>query len=242
MLVKGENLKSHAEHIRFEGITFAHTAFQMMKIKGCESRGDICVQSDAMSVMYKNTGNPHIEPYGLYATMDIPPAAVMVTSAGDVSFPPLRASPQPGRHLALNLENDVAGADVTGNVFQWVEGACVSVGHPHHTYIGKQNGDNNGWGPYNYDNSHDKWNESIEGLAKNITVSNNLFRNVCWNLIQMIPITVYAGHEVSILHNDIANTPYSGITCGWNWGEANGMTANRQQSFPPGRRRVASPP
>ena len=46
----------------------------------------------------------------------------------------------------------------------------------------------------------------------------------------MIPITLYFGHDVSIIHNDIADVPYSGITCGWGWGELNGIPGPGKQS------------
>jgi hypothetical protein len=232
VLVKGESLKSHAEHIRFQGLTFAHTAYAMMKMKGCDTHGNVGIQSSAMTIMFKkNKHNWHSEPWGLYTTTDLPPAAVLVTSAGDVSFQ--RNVFRLLGCMAVNLENDVAGAEVSGNVFQYAGGPGVDVGHPQHSYIGKQNGDNYGWGPYNIDNSHDKWDETVEGLPMNILVANNLFRNTCTELYAAMPITVYDGHFVSVLHNDIKDAPWSGITCGWNWSECNGLPncGNKKSEF-----------
>ena len=127
--------------------------------------------------------------------------------------------------VALNLENDVQDAEVVGNVFQWVEGGGVSVGHPQHVYIGKQNGDNAGYGPYNIDNSHDKYDETREGLAKRVTVANNVFRNTVWVWWDMSPIAMYYGHSVHILHNDLWKSRTSASRCGWGWGEFNGLRA-----------------
>ena len=217
--VQGENLEKRAHDLCFEGLTFAHTGWQMMKVG--DSFGVITYQSGSMTVMFKNDGNWHDEPWGKYDTQDVPPGAVEAVNAANLAF--RRNTFTCLGAVALNLENDVQNAEVVGNVFQWVEGGGVSIGHPQHVYIGKQNGDNEGYGPYNIDNSHDKYDETHEGLAKQVTVANNVFRNTCWVWWDMSPIAMYYGHSVHILHNDLLEIPYIGITCGWGWFEFNGL-------------------
>ena len=46
----------------------------------------------------------------------------------------------------------------------------------------------------------------------------------------MIPISLYYGQSIQILHNDIYRCPYSGISCGWGWAEFNGRATKRRWS------------
>ena len=219
VVVQGPNLKQHAHDLWFEGLTFAHTRWDMMKLD--DSYGAIILQSSAVNVIFKNDGNWHANPWGRYTVTDIPAAAVEVNGAERVRF-----------HnniftllgcIGLKTENDVQYIEIVGNVFYQVEGAGINVGHPQHVYIGKQNGDNEGFGPYDIDNSHDKWDETVEGLPVHVTVDNNLMRQVCSVWWSMSPITVYYGHHINVNHNDLKDTPYNSITLGWSWAEFNGI-------------------
>ena len=218
--IEGTDLKHHAHDISFEGITFAHTGWQMMKLGG--HYGALTTQSSAMNIKFLADGMVHSNPASpIYTSMDTPPGVVEMRwgerfNISDCVFRDLGST-------ALNIENDVRNVKVVGNVFQWVDGGGINVGHPQHTYIGKQNGDNNGFGPYNIDNSHDKWDEDHEGLVTDVLIENNLFRQVCRTWWQMSPLAVYYGHSIHMLHNDIKDTPYNAVTIGWGWGEFDGI-------------------
>lgn len=222
--IKGTDVKNHAHDITFEGLTFSHTGWQMMPIG--DSYGAISYQSSAMSVTFLQDGDCHGNPNaGIYTSMDVPPGVISINSGERFAIRNCVF-----RNLgmtALNIENDVQDVTIRGNVFYWVEGSGVNIGHPHHTYIGKENDDNNGFGPYHIDNSKDKWDETVEGLIARIRVRNNLFRNTCWTWWQMSPIAVYYGHSIYVEHNDILDAPYIGITMGWGWGEFNGIANER---------------
>lgn len=222
--VQGTDRSKRVHDLSFEGLTFAHTGWQMMKVGN--SHGALTIQSSAMSVVFKADGNWHRRPYPFYTSTDLPASAVEVNSAENVRF-----RDNVFRDLgcmALNIENDVRNVDVTGNVFQWVEGGGVNVGHPQHTFIGKENDENLGYGPYNIDNSKDKWDENVEGLVSNVNVRNNLFRDTCWTWWQMSPLAVYYGHSIHLAHNDLQDTPYNAITIGWSWSEFNGIAQPRK--------------
>jgi len=225
--VQGTARDKRVHDLSFEGITFAHTGWQMMDIGG--SHGALTIQSSAMSVIFKADGNWHKRPYPFYTSTDLPASAVEVNSAGNIRF---RDNVFRGLGCtALNLENDVAGAEVTGNVFQWVEGGGVNVGHPHHTFIGRENDDNHGYGPYDIDNSKDKWPEGVEGLVEKVNIRNNLFRDTCWTWWQMSPLAVYYGHSIHLVHNDLEDTPYNAITIGWSWSEFNALAQGRKYAI-----------
>jgi hypothetical protein len=215
ILIQGEDLTRHVVGIHFEGICFAHTGWQMNIIG--DSCGAPVIQSSALQMKFKKEGNIHKRPYPLYSSTDLPASTVEINFAEDIRF-----TDSIFRCLGcmgINVQNDVHYVDITGNVFQWIEGAAVNTGHPQHGFIGKMNGDNDGWGPYNIDNSTDRWDESHEGLVKNVLIKNNLLRNVCTNWWNMAMISHYYGHSVYIEHNDIYGAPYSSLSLGWGWGE-----------------------
>jgi hypothetical protein len=223
--LRGPNRKTHVHDIQFKGITFSHTGWQMMEADGMH--GGITCQSSAMTVKFLHDGMWHSNPAApIYTSTDIPPGAVELNGADRIGV--YRSTFRCLAAQALNIENDVSYVDVVGNIFYLVDGPGVNIGHPHHTYIGKQNGDNYGFGPYNIDNSKDKWDESVEGLVKHVNLSNNLFRNVCLTWWQMSPITLYYGHSIYIEHNDVLGTPYNAITIGWGWAEFDGIPAKRK--------------
>ena len=212
--VRGGDLQDRVSNLRFEGITFAHTAYNLFEIGG--SRGHIVTQSNAVQCNLENRGGGI---YGgpLYIGMDVAPSAISVTNASGISFH--RCTFRHLGCLALNFENDVVNSAVIGNVFRDIEGGGINVGHPQHIYIGKMNGGNRGYGPYDMDNSHDKYDEAREGLCGDFTISNNLFRNIATRQIGMIPISVFYGRVFRVEHNDMAELPYSGISIGWGWSE-----------------------
>jgi len=223
--IKGPNRNTHVHDIQFRGITFSHSGWQMMEADGMH--GAITYQSSAMSVKFLKDGMWHGNPAApIYTSTDLPPGAVEVNGAERIGF--YRNIFSNLAAQALNIENDVNGINVIGNIFHLVNGAGVNIGHPQHTYIGRQNGDNYGFGPYNIDNSKDKWNESVEGLVKHAAISNNLFRDVCRTWWQMSPITHYYGHSIYIEHNDILKAPYNAITIGWGWAEFDGIPHSRK--------------
>ena len=221
--IRGPDRKTHVRDLRFEGLTFAHAKWDMLKLG--DSYGSVVLQSNALTTKFLNDGNWHNV---MYACNDVPAGAVDVNGATGITF-----KNNEFRLLgstALNLENDIQMITASGNLFYEVEGAGISVGHPQHTYIGKENGDNEGLGPYNVDNRRDKWNEAVEGLPADITLDNNLMRRVCSVWWQVSPITVYYANRIAILHNDLNDTPYNSITIGWSWAEFNGIPNPKKYS------------
>ena len=215
--INGKDLKRHVSNIGFEGLTFVNTAWKMMKAG--ESYGAVGSQSNCLNAKYGEK-NWHDD---LYQATALPVAAVEVNSADHIVFEgnifKLNGS------MSVNFENDVVSSRIEGNVFQYIGGVAINVGHPQHVYIGKQNGDNEGFGPYHIDNSRDKWPEEVEGLCTDILISNNLIRNTGIEHQPSVALMVYFGHGINITHNDIEFAPYTGINLGWGWEEWNGTIA-----------------
>jgi hypothetical protein len=222
--IKGENREKHAGNIQFKNLTFAHTEWGMTRLDD-DAHAVFIIQSSAITTKFTKSGNWHKT---LYTTEDLMPGAMEMNSASNIVvencvFKDIAST-------AINIENDVENAVISGNAFHWVGGGGVNVGHPHHVYIGKENDDNNGFGPYNVDNSRDKWNESVEGLVRNVTVSNNLFRHVGWEWWSTSPLALFYGHSIYFLHNDMKDTPYNSFTSGWSWGEFDGIPGKKKHN------------
>lgn len=212
--IKGKDLKTHVSNLQFEGLTFAYSSWQLMRVEN--SYGVCGSQTNCLSVKYGKK-NWHDD---LYQTTALPVAVVEVNSADHIVFE--RNIFKLNGSMGVNFENDVVSSRIEGNVFQYIGGVAINVGNAQHVYIGKQNGENEGFGPYNIDNSHDKWTEKEEGLCTNILVSNNLIRNTGIEHKPSVVIMAYWGDGINITHNDIKFAPYSGISLGWGWEEWNG--------------------
>lgn len=221
--IGGTCLKKHASNIKFSGIIFQHSAFQMTEVAGSYGTGG--TQAAATSVKYgdKNWHNQ------MYQSTDVPVAAIQINSADRISFEKnifrLLGS------IGINMENDVCDAVVNGNVFQYTGASAINIGHPHHVYIGKQNGENEGHGPYNIDNTNDKWDETVEGLCKRVSVTNNIMRHNAFEHQSHVVICALFGHNITIAYNDIRYAPYTGISLGWAWEEFDG-TNERSKGKP----------
>ncbi len=221
--IKGSDLLTHVSNLQFEGLTFAYTAWQLMQVEN--GYGACGSQTNCLTVKYGEK-NWHDD---LYQATALPVAVAEVNSADQIVFE--RNIFKLIGSMGITFENDVLDSQIEGNVFQYIGGTAINVGHPQHVYIGKQNENNEGFGPYHIDNKHDKWTEKVEGLCTNILISNNLIRETGIEHKPSVVIMAYFGHRINITHNDIEFAPYSGISLGWGWEEWNG-TIERSKGKP----------
>ena len=56
--------------------------------------------------------------------------------------------------------------------------------------------------------------------CRNIEITNNIIKRAAWEYRGGCAISVYYADSVKILHNDISDLPYTGITLGWGWGNS----------------------
>ncbi len=197
--IQGKSLASRVSNITFKGITFAYDTWNLMEIEG--SRGFGGIQSLGLAVKYIPDGNWHPTHYN---SCDVPEGCIEVKNATGINFIRNKFL-HLGAAIAINLVNDATDCNVTGNVFNDILGNAVSVGHPQHYEIGDGTG---------------KYPVTIEGVCRNIHITNNYVRNVCIDFRQVEAMLGFFVEDVHYDHNDIEGTPYGAIALGWWWGNA----------------------
>lgn len=217
--IEGENLESHASHIKFEGIIFENTDWMMHEIAG--SHGKVATQS-SLSVISTAAANWH---HATYRAFDVTASAVEVTSADNIYF-----CNNIFRHTAndtLTMINDVMDSVVDGNIIYDTGSSGMSIGHPQHLYIGDYGSDavdTSDAGRNQYSNK-EKYTAEEEGVCTNIQITNNYMRDLAKLYYGSAGMIVYFGTELTIEHNYMENVPYSGISFGWGWG----LTVDNQE-------------
>ena len=196
--IYGSSTDSRVQNLAFEGITFSHDAWNLMEIDGSYGFGGI--QSLGLAVKYIPDGNWHPTEYN---STDVPPGAIDVKNSRNISFVRNRFE-QVNAATTISYVNDVTDSRITGNLFNDALGNAICVGHPQHYKIG----DGDIYGP------------GIEGVCKNIQVTNNYIRNVSLDFRMIEAIMAFFVESVNFDHNDIRGVPYGGIAVGWWWGNA----------------------
>lgn len=98
---------------------------------------------------------------------------------------------------AINMVDAVCDSKIDGNIFANLGGSGVGIGTFNHNNL-----------------------DPLMEQCNNITVSNNLIRRIGLEDYGSLGIMGYYENNISILHNDIADVPYTGISYGWGWGSA----------------------
>ena len=98
---------------------------------------------------------------------------------------------------ALAMPNAVSDCVIDGNVFKDVSGIAISVGS------GKQ----------------DNKIPAHMDRPTRIDITNNVIRRVGAEFRSAPAVIVYYVSYTRIMHNDIAEVPYTGISLGWGWGQ-----------------------
>ena len=206
--IEGKNLENRIHDVSFEGLTFQYTDWNLFEIDGSHGRST-------------NQGTTGIIAYAqefwheyIYRAYDYGPAAVYVSSAQNITFKDniIRNT----GNDALTLANDTVDITLDGNIFFDTAGAGINVGHPQHMYIGDKNSD------YGIHSDMEKYDVDTEGVCKNLTITNNFFKNTCRLFWGGSSVMVYVAENMLFQYNTIENTTYSGISLGWGWWNMNG--------------------
>ncbi len=96
---------------------------------------------------------------------------------------------------AVSFIDSVSNSKIEGNIIRDISGTGIRIGHP----------------------THNRQREGIE-VCRNIDITNNVIRRIAGETFNNCGITVYYEKFINILHNDIENVPYSGMSIGWGWG------------------------
>jgi hypothetical protein len=133
------------------------------------------------------------EGWGAY-DQEMTPAHVQINSAHDIHFERCRFE-----HLGavgLDINNNVYDVTVQGNLFHDISDGAIVIGHWNHVYITSP---------------------SIQVASHNNLIANNLITDVGVEYWGAPAITAYYVNNMQIVHNEISNVPYTGISVGWGW-------------------------
>ncbi len=120
------------------------------------------------------------------------PAVIQIRRARDINI--TNCNFQNLGASAIFMDEHVTDSVVDGNVFHDISGTAVSVGTWRHS----------GYQP--------------EDLCENIDITNNVMHRIGLDYYGSPAVGVYYARRINTEHNDIKDTPYSGITYGWGWG------------------------
>lgn len=196
--VAGTSRTDRVRNITFQGITFAHTDYNLYQVEN--SHGKATCQGSTIWIAY-GTGDWHAFRYEI---VDTPPGMVNVDSAESIDF--VRNVFKHSGNEGLVMHNDVTDSNISGNYVTDSAGSGITIGHPQHIYIGDGG-------------THAKYSPEVEGICANITIDNNFVYNVS-------TVPGFGGHSgimtffvdsITITHNHIHTTGYNGVSLGWGW-------------------------
>lgn len=197
--ITGTDRTERAENITIVGLTFAHDDYLMDEVGG--SRGWASVQGASQTHRYVENGNWHPTHY---TSLIVPAGTINIRNAQNIHFIENKFVFL-NNAIALNLENDVQHASVTGCVFYDLMGSALNLGHPQHYHMGDDAG---------------LFTPREEGYVANVKISNSLIHDVGRDFTRVEGISAYLVQNIELSHNDISKTPYSGVRMGWWWGNS----------------------
>jgi hypothetical protein len=193
LVLKGSSTKHRVSHIAFNGITFAYDHYSLTKV--ANSYGDTAVQSVALYTKYLEKRESH---QGLYSKVKVQRAAIECNNSDHIDF-----TNNVFEHLGeigLSLGNDASNSKIIGNVFYDIGSAGMNVGDPKNTFIG--DGD---------------FPPDVEGIPTDDVVQNNYFKDLGVETLQAPGISIFYTTGLDFSHNEVYNTPYTGVSMGWGW-------------------------
>jgi hypothetical protein len=196
--IAGESPTSRVRNITFEGITFAHTEFNLIEIAGSHGK-TTCQGANAFIAFYND--NWHNTQYEL---LDLHPGMINVNHAEaiDIIGNVIKHSGNDG----INMPNDVINCTIISNYISDITSSGITVGHPQHVFIGDGG-------------THAKYPAGMEGVCKDNTISNNVLYDISTapGFGGCAAITAYFVEGITITYNHVEKTAYNGIHLGWGW-------------------------
>ncbi|MFF7791454.1 RICIN domain-containing protein [Streptomyces sp. NPDC007991] len=211
--IAGTSTTDHARNITFSGLTVEHSDWNLVKVGDSVFRQG--QQGNASANVYTR-GNFHVY---TYRNVDLPPAVIQIENADGIIL--RRNTVQHTGADGITLANDVTNSELTGNYTNDIAGSALTVGHPQHVYIGDHESHNN-----------EKYPVNVEGICKNITVTNNYLHDSAVLFEGSSPVSAYFTDTLSLQHNRIEKSPWAGITLGWGWWNFDGSPGSINQGTP----------
>lgn len=196
--IAGTSTTNRVKNMTFKGITFANTDYSLVNVAGSYGKST-CQAAQAFIAFYND--NWHNTKYDLVDTL---PGMINVCNGDSIDF--IGNTVKHSGNDGINMPNDVVNSNIIGNYITDITSSGITVGHPQHVYIG--NGGNRA-----------KYPTGVEGVCKNITISNNVLYDTSTapGFGGCAAITAYFADTVKITHNHVQSTAYNGIHLGWGW-------------------------
>lgn len=196
--IVGTSPTSRVENITFQGIIFANTEFNLVKVGNSYGK-TTCQGANAFIAFYND--NWHNTQYNL---LDLHPGMITLNHSNSIDFigNVIKHSGNDG----INMANDVLNCNITGNFITDITSSGITVGHPQHVYIGDGG-------------THAKYAPNVEKVCKDITITNNLLYDISTapGFGGCAAITAYFVEGITITYNHVEKTAYNGIHLGWGW-------------------------
>ncbi|GAQ63765.1 RICIN domain-containing protein [Streptomyces scabiei] len=203
--IAGTSRTDHTRNITFSGLTVEHSDWGLVNVAGSVFRQS--TQGNTISTVY---AKKNFHAY-TYRNVDLPPGIIQIENADGITLK--RNTVQHTGADGINMVNDVTDSQLIGNVTNDIAGSAITVGHPQHVYIGDYTSTNN-----------EKYPVNVEGLCKNISITNNYLYDSGVLFEASGPVSAYFVDSLSVEHNRIEKSPWAGITLGWGWWNFDGST------------------
>jgi hypothetical protein len=196
--IAGKSNTSRVKNMTFQGITFANTDWNLIKVG--DSYGRTTCQSADAYIGYYN-GNWHDTKYTL---LDTYPGMINVSSSDSINF--ISNTLKHSGNDGIIMANDVINSNLIGNYIYDITSSGITIGHPQHVYLGDGG-------------EHQKYAPGVEGICTNNTISNNML----WDCSTApgfggcAGITAFFVNKLKITYNTVHTSGYNGITLGWGW-------------------------
>lgn len=221
----GTPIKNRVRNLTFEGLTFSHTDYNLLEIEG--SRGCATVQTACVNTAFANS-NWHYDVYRAYDTL---PAAFIGNGVEGIDF--VRNTIAHTGCQGIIMSNDVQDVRIVGNVIRDSGGSAITLGHPHHTY---ENDAPDFKHPEGAGIEHEKFPPGTESIPRRVVIANNFLPDNSALFNGHTIITVFYSYQVTLEHNWIPNSPYSGINLGWGWCDFDGSDVTNHPQWGQGAR------
>jgi hypothetical protein len=193
-------------HLSFEGIRFAHTTWLRPSRLGHVPHQATMYMTEAYRL--SPPGTPDWRSLDNQAWVGRPPAQVVARGGAHLAW--RRCTFIHGAMAGLDLERAVTDSVVTRSVFRDLGGNGLQAGHY---------GDAAGEVHLPYAPHDDR------ALVARVAITDNLVDDTANEDWGGVGLSVGFAREVTIAHNDILGTSYSGISVGWGWSRTPGAMA-----------------
>jgi hypothetical protein len=207
----GTPIKNRVRNLTFAGLTFAHTDYNLMEIDS--SHGCATLQTACINTVFANP-NWH---YDVYRAYDVLPAAVVGNAIEHITFSRNTIAHTGCQGMAMS--NDVQDLRIVGNVIRDSGGSAITIGHPQHVFENDSPEHKHAEGA---GIEREKFPAGTESIPRRVWIANNFLPDNSALFHGHTIITVFFSHELTIEHNWIENSPYTGINLGWGWCDFDG--------------------